>query len=379
MQDYVSIAIGIDVEHDEALKAILLWISHDANCRLKHLDSLLEQIQLAQCCLEFLVATLDTYGASLSTNSSALKQLARTMTKITVPPNAKKQSPKLKAKIKKMLLIVGGQVGEKVNHKCWKLNLSNQLEEFCEIPFDDLAKRHSVYSTPQGFILTGGEGSKMCLAYYASTKCWRKLKDMLIERYRHGSVYIAGVLYVLGGSQSGEQSKSVDRLVLDEQNWESGPNLPIATFWPKVLDIDGTIYLLHCHHNSIDTVFLKMNAINNGWIQKTSPPRGTNSFVSMTSVHGRLCVIGGNEKICAWYTPATDTWVLSRPPPLKHQYGAAVLYGDRVLLLGGAYGQNGTVRTEELHVENERWEDSNITLSANLWNHHAVLLNIRHK
>ena len=82
---------------------------------------------------------------------------------------------------------------------------------------------------------------------------------------------------------------------------------------------------------------------------------------------------------CAFYSPLTDTWSKAQHRPnLMHKYGPSIVWGDKVLLLGGGYA-GGTYEVEEMNVAGGPWKNSNITLPKGLWCHHAVLLDLPKK
>ena len=95
--------------------------------------------------------------------------------------------------------------------------------------------------------------------------------------------------------------------------------------------------------------------------------------INMTSFDGKLYVAG--HEVFAWYTPATDTWVQGKQPNKRHIYGSLVPFNKKLLLLGGSC-YNGTDEVEEFDFECETWAISTWKMPAQLFNHHALVLNI---
>ena len=183
-------------DDDEVLKAAMHWVSQDTEDRLTHLENLLGGIQLEKCSQEAVFDIMKTYKAPITANTSAYKLLIEVLHQITTK---EKLSPKSKAKVKEMLVIVGGDVAGQVSRICWYLDSSNQILELCKIPYDGLDCYHSVCATPLGFSITGGNNSDLCIMYNATTKSWVKLQNLRAKRYDHASICITGVLFVFGG------------------------------------------------------------------------------------------------------------------------------------------------------------------------------------
>ena len=213
------------------------------------------------------------------------------------------------------------------------------------------------------------------LSTLQQTKSWTKLKKLLRKRARHGSIYVNGVLYVLGGCISFNQyyskSDSVDCLV--DETWQCGPNVPIAVEYPQVANINDKVYLLDRESNKL----LQLSTDINVWNRCASYSGYSVATASMISVNDQLFLVGGFQRICAWYTPSTDTWCMSHAPEQVHYNGALVHNDNTILLLGG-----WDCRCKDAGVEcseNGTWSVSNIKMPQSLQCHHAFVLNIPHE
>ena len=101
------------------------------------------------------------------------------------------------------------------------------------------------------------------------------------------------------------------------------------------------------------------------------PEDGAND-ASMISVNNQLLVAGGWKKVCAWYTPSTDTWCMGQKPKEWHHYGSLVYHDNTILLLGDT-SEDGTDAVEEY---SGTWSVIDIKMPKNLRNHHAVVLDM---
>ena len=271
------------------------------------------------------------------------------------------------------VVIVGGQEDAECNSVCWKVDQSKQIVHLCDIPDNGLAEKFSVCMILEGFVITGGYHSTLCMMFIASTKLWVRLSNLIEERHGHGSICVKEVLYVLGGrvgdsQRSKSTSDSVQMMAMKEGEWNNGPKMPLSVKFPKVSNLGDSLYLL----DEITNQLLHLDIDKQVWNQlaSLSEEKKYCTGVSMTSAGGRLLVAGGWEKICAWYQPETNTWCTGQKPFQKHQYGALVYHDNKFLLLGGSFNA-GTDKVEEYDIEEDKWTVCTYKMPRKLYNHHA--------
>ena len=380
--DYLREATRTDTERDDILRAAMLWVNHDAANRLTDLENLLQQVELDKCSLQNIVDIMSTYGAMIGPHINVLNLLTEAMkqglsrTEQRTAAKAQNKTPE-DTKKQKALVIVGGNANHNASHLCWKLNEQNQFTKLCDIPFKALASNHSACKCPQGFIITGGERSDLCIMYIAATKSWTKLKKLLRKREHHGSICVNGVLYVLGGCISGDlfnKSDSVD--CLDNGTWQSGPNVPMSVKDPKVADINGKVFLL----DGLTKQLLQLCTNMNAWNRCASWPGSDVSDATMISMQDNLLLAGGFTSVCGWYIPSTNTWCMSQAPKVHgHCHGALVYHNNTILLLGGNRWTSGSTDAVEEYSKNGTWSVSNIKMPASLQYHHAFVIDMPHE
>ena len=168
-------------DDDDVLRAAMQWTSQDTEDRLTHLENLLKEIQLENCSQKAVVDVMKIHRRMVVANIEVYDLLTNALQQITTG-DTENLSQKFKAKVREMLVIIGGQVDDEVSPVCWYLDRSNQIMELCKIPYNDLARYHSVCATPDGFTITGGEDSDLCIMYNADTKSWSKLQNLRAKR-----------------------------------------------------------------------------------------------------------------------------------------------------------------------------------------------------
>ena len=133
----------------------------------------------------------------------------------------------------------------------------------------------------------------------------------------------------------------------------------------------NSVYLL----DEITNQLLHLDIDKQVWSQLASLPEQEKycAGVSMTSARGQLFVVGGLNRICAWYQPETNTWCTGQQPLQKHRYGSLAYRNNTLLLLGGSFS-DGTDEVEEYDIDEDKWIVCSYKMPRKLYNHHAFIL-----
>ena len=346
--DYcVSDICSDTVDSDDILDAVMRWTGH-ADERVENTDDLLQKVKLNKCSVQGITNAMGSYEPLLDKIPAVCKLLLKTLANI---------AGEISKKMTDTLIIVGGQVDQTVSDACWKVDQSDAIVQFCDIPIDELKAKHSVCKIPQGFVITGGVGSCLCIMFIASTKSWVRLQDILEDRQCHGSVCVNEVLYILGGylgeyNEGRTYTSSVDSMVMKDGSWENGPDLPLVARFPKVSNCDESVYLLDAEDSK---KLFRLNVTTNVWHDLAPLPVGKKCHgVSMTVTNRRLLVAGGQSMICAWFNIDTNTWNTGAQPLREHEYGSLTYYNGKFLLLGGCF-TCGSDEVEMYDMEEDNW------------------------
>ena len=220
VQYYLSDICSDSVHSDDTVDAVIRWAGHNEE-RISLLQDLMPNIQLNQCSDEGIEEITKIHESLLDKTPMVYKLLLKTSASIRAA-TAKS--------VTDTVVIVGGEEGEEVSPVCWKVDQSNEVVHLCDIPASDLTRRLSVCVIPNGFVLTGGANKFLCMMFFATTKSWVRMQDMLKVRQCHGSISVNGFLYVLGGyvDNDDDPSDSVDLIMVECGSWQNGPNIPLA-------------------------------------------------------------------------------------------------------------------------------------------------------
>jgi hypothetical protein len=148
--------------------------------------------------------------------------------------------------------------------------------------------------------------------------------------------------------------------------------------FPITTKIANTVYVVlstYPHNNSQrvnNTIPLhSYDATTDKWnvlAQLPSAVTNTNG-ASAVAIQNQLYVVGGQAKLCLTYKPVSDTWIILQSPSLGHNYGAAVIFKGKIMILGGSSDQ-----IEEYDLLKDEWQISHIKLPCSMNYHHAVTL-----
>ena len=379
VQDYFSRVIEAHGDRDKMLMAGMEWINHDASDRIKHLEDLLNLVDLENCTKTVLRQQMEANETLLcaSETAQAIFVSMELGDEETDNGEAMQQG-------NQVLAIVGGNDidgGRSVNYECRYANPPAQrmLSQFTKIPLEKKGSSyggssehmwHSVCKTQGGFAVTGGEGSDVCLEYIVSLKSWIRHENMIVARHCHGSIFFQKRLYVLGGSlRPSFYSESVHCLGTLGM-WQQCTNMPVKIWWPKVASIhDKTMYVLDAHFTN---KLFELSEDGKAWHRRAPFPGRQCLEIGIVAAMGRLYVAGGDDPpMFARYTPTTDTWCLCDAPHHMHMHSPLVYFNKHLLIVGG----NG--ETEEYDEEEQAWKVSKIKgLPQWLDYHYAVVLTL---
>ena len=363
LQSYVINICNDNVDRDIILDAIMRWAGHEHE-RVTLLEDLLCKVELNKCSAEGIKVAMKTHDELLNKTLIVYKLLSNTLADIaTATP---------------MIAVVGGEDDDgKVSRECWEVNHPDKIVHLYDVPAEDLSICASICTFPQGFLITGGLDSRMCMMFIASSKVWARLQDLQVERCAHGSIYIKGVLYLLGGylgkSTNGnwKQSDFLDSMAIKDKKWENGPKIPLAVQYPKLSNLGQNVYLL----DEVTNQLLLFDVDKNVWKQLASLSKESKycSGVSMITGRGKLLVAGGVNRVCAWYNADTNTWCTCQQPLQVHKYGALAYHNNKFLLLGGNFN-GGTDEVEEYNIDENKWSMCSYKIPKKIHLHHALVL-----
>ncbi len=360
VSSYMNDVQETKVDPDDLLDATVGWVDHKPSTRQEHMMGMVQHIDLSGCSLECLNDVIEDHAALLQSQLVVFMAFTKGMSKVAnQDPVRRKRNPKRNGKTK--IAIIGGY-----RKLSWYLDPSMQLVELCAIP--DCCDWYSACQVPQGFVVTGGVDSVLCTMFVSATKSWKPLVPLSVARYAHGSIFMHGKIYLLGGHVNNTVSKSVQSLALDGGTWKDEPELPQYVYLAEASCMGGNLFLLEIWNNNH---LFCLDVERKIWSEKATCPINCRG-ARMTTAQDQLFVAGGNSKTLSWYGPVTDTWQTGNPPMLQHYLGALICHDQKLYLIGG----KNESRAEEYNLDTQTWSMCDFKLPYEVSNLQAVALDM---
>ncbi|XP_060951326.1 kelch-like protein 10 [Limanda limanda] len=302
--------------------AILRWIGHKPKEREQHIAVLLSQVRLGLTSKEYIVNKV-------------------------IPNVLVKNNPECK-KIEDNSLQI-------ILHKNSRRSLRSGLRNTLARP----RVPHSVMLSSGGW----SEGNPICdiEAYDFSADLWINIPDKLEHpRAYHGTVFLNGYVYFLGGFDRVEYFNSVVRLDLETHTWQEVAPMYYRRCYVSVTVLDGFIYALggsdgRNRHSTAERYCPETNQ----WTQIATMDL-VRSDASCTVLHGKIYMCGGFTgteclKTAEIYDPETNQWTMTSPMRISRSGLSAAAYNNKIYVVGGCDGQSRLSSVESYNLQTNTW------------------------
>ncbi|XP_074540851.1 kelch-like protein 10 [Halichoeres trimaculatus] len=190
-------------------------------------------------------------------------------------------------------------------------------------------------------------------AYDPRAERWVDLSDDGEHTFAyHGTAFLGGWLYCVGGSEGDLHLNAVHRFDLSTRTWQEVAPMHMSRCFVSVAVLDGMIYAVGGRSGSLrlDTAE-RYEPGTNQWTE-ISPMHFERSDASCTALHGKVYICGGftgREHLSSaeYYNPQTDQWTLMPPMGTRRGGLGVVSYAGRIFAVGGF---NGTRRQQTAEV-----------------------------
>ncbi|XP_062234774.1 kelch-like protein 10 [Platichthys flesus] len=303
-------------------EAILRWISHIPRERERYIAKLLSKVRLGLTSKDYI------------------------MNKV-IPNDLVKNSPRCRKIEDNSLLII--------LHKNSRRSLRSGLRNTLARP-----------RLPNSVMLSSGgwsEGNPICEieAYDISANLWINISDKLqFARAYHGSVFLNGYVYFLGGFDRAEYFNNVVRLDLRTHVWQEVAPMYYRRCYVSATVLNGFIYAL----GGSDGI-VRLNTgerycpETNQWTL-IAPMHSLRSDASCTVLHGKIYICGGftgteclQSSEC--YDPETDHWTLTSPMSTNRSGLSTVTYNNQIYVVGGCDGSSRLATAETYNSRTNTW------------------------
>ncbi|KAF7229315.1 kelch-like protein 10 [Nothobranchius furzeri] len=211
---------------------------------------------------------------------------------------------------------------------------------------------------------SGGDPTNALEAYDVMAQRWTTVENTM-ERPRayHGSVFLDGFVYCIGGFDRVEYFNSVRRFNLITRTWMEVAPMYHRRCYVSVSALNGLIYAMGGFNGQtrLDTAEYYRPETNQ-WHQIASM-REQRSDASCTAFQGKIYICGGfNGHDCLpsaeFYTPETNHWTLIRPMSSPRSGVGVIAFADRVYAVGGFDGTERLRSAEAYNPQTNTWVDA---------------------
>ncbi|KAM6974292.1 kelch-like protein 10 [Tautogolabrus adspersus] len=208
---------------------------------------------------------------------------------------------------------------------------------------------------------SGGDPTNGIEAYDVRTDHWINVTNNL-ERPRayHGTAFLNGYVYCVGGFDRVEHFNSVRRLDLSTHTWHEAAPMNNCRCYVSVTVLNGYIYALGGYngHVRLNTAE-RYKPETNQWslIASMNEQR---SDASCTSLDNKVYICGGfngNECLptCEYYIPETNQWTMISPMISRRSGIGVIAYGGYVYAVGGFDGNTRLRSAEAYNPQTNSW------------------------
>ena len=369
VSSYISGAQETGVDSDDLLEATTNWVAHRQTSHQNHILDMLEKIDLTRCSVECLNMVMDKHKDLLYAQPAAQGILTKCTLQIASQESGKirKKRKEHGSKDRRIIIISGHDKNCTPHSDYWHLDKSMTFVELCKLAIS--FPWHSVCQIPGGFVVTGGDGNKLCAMFILSTKSWKQLEPLPVPRSQHGSIFMNGRIFLFGGWISGSSSSSVIALDLDGGKWNQEPDMPIEVRYTEVASVDSSIYIFDTYDSN---ELQQLDMMTKSWSTKAQPTEQNYNGTRMISVNGQLLICGGYCEVLVQYNPSTDTWTTlnTQLHALQYYFGSLVHHDQKLYLIGGEDQDH----VEEYDLGTKVWSVCDVKLPKELCNLHAFVI-----
>lgn len=165
------------------------------------------------------------------------------------------------------------------------------------------------------------------------------LSNLLSERYGAESVISGSDLYTIGGINSGQYNKYIEKYVPETQMWEQIAEIPVPVADSSVAAYENKIYIIGGYNGEVRSDVQIYNLSDNTWQTGISMSEALYGSAYVQS-NNKLYIFGGigadnyKNKIYE-YDMSTDVWTEKNNLPVNMAYSSAVNANGVIYLMGG--------------------------------------------
>ena len=373
---------------DVVCESVLDWVRHDLANRKASLETILEHVRLPYCTSNYLWHMKDTRDVL---TPKCFEYLHEAMAFQADPVHKHEITscrtlPRTNFRLKSCLLVVGGLIsfyndrGIAFNEYncCHYYKEDTNCWESLTDPSPFVGRLYSVSYMDGGLLLTGGikKGTTCkCWLFDLATKKFKSMPPLNTARYTHRSVSLGKCIYVVGGMDADKKTlASVEFLDTKRQQWLFMPAMPQPGWNPMVCTYSNRVFVFGGAdaQNTFQRCTQVFDATRGQWSSLSDMPVMC-SFGAAVTLNDFIYVVGGDQRTCLKYDPATDRWTRLSGPRQKHRYAPAVVWRGSILVAGGDDAKEKSTAIEQYDPLTDTWSYCSIAPLKEMLSHHIMM------
>ncbi|XP_071331804.1 kelch-like protein 10 [Trachinotus anak] len=210
---------------------------------------------------------------------------------------------------------------------------------------------------------SGSNPTSRLEAYDVHAERWvRVTDDEEAPRAYHGTAFLNGSVYCVGGYDGVEQFSTVHRFDLNTHTWQEVAPMHSRRCYVSVTVMDGYIYAMGGYdgRDRLETAE-RYQPRTNQWTLIASMHE-QRSDASCTTLQGKVYICGGfngNECLSSaeCYNPETNQWTLIASMGNRRSGVGVMAYADHVFAVGGFNGTSRLCTAEAYNPNNDTWHN----------------------
>ncbi|XP_036417284.1 kelch-like protein 10 [Colossoma macropomum] len=313
----------LNVKQEATLfEAVLHWISHEPNERKEHLPALLPKVRMGLMTEEYFMNNVK--------NNSLVKD------------NEACQS-----------IIISAQKA------LYDLNINRLCNSDFKNPLTRPRLPYAILLAIGGW--SGGSPTNGIEAYDARADRWINVtSDEEGPRAYHGSVYLNGFVYCVGGFDGVDYLNSVRKFDLVYRTWHQVAPMHSRRFSISVAVLNGCIYAMGGFDGRIRiNTAERYEPKSNQWTM-IAPMHKRRSDASATTLHGKVYICGGFNGVeclftAEFYNPESNQWSLITPMSSRRSGVGVITHREQVYAVGGVDGSRRLGSAEAYDPVTNTW------------------------
>ncbi|KAM3595970.1 uncharacterized protein V6R79_006114 [Siganus canaliculatus] len=199
-------------------------------------------------------------------------------------------------------------------------------------------------------------------AYDIHADHWLNVTDPLEHpRAYHGTAFLDGCVYCLGGFDRIEYFNSVRKFVPSTRTWHEVAPMYFRRCFVSVTVLNGCVYAMGGYDGQVRLNSAERYSPGTNQWNLIADMNEVRSDASCTAFNNKIYICGGfngNEclQTCEYYCPQTDCWTLFTPMNSRRSGLGIIAYADHVYAVGGFDGVDRHCSAEAYNPRTNAWQ-----------------------